>query len=408
MLTYSDGNTSDLGVVVGQDGAKGAEGKDGADGVGISDVAVSTDGVLVITLSNGEVKTLGNIKGEKGEKGDKGDAGRGIDHMDIVNGELWVYYTDGTNQNLGKVSAETNNEILKFTRLDDGTLSVAIRDDFKDVAENISIPSYAYGRAVTQITEKGFYECKYLKNITIPNTITTIGNYAFSQTPLSNVDIPNSVTQIGAYAFEQCTSLTTVNIPNSVVQIGDHAFLGCTSLATVYIPDSVVQIDSGAFSRCTSLTDVRLSPKLAKISSSVFSQCTALERIQIPSGITEIDGSAFDSCTSLSSVNLPDTLTTIGNYAFSDCSKLKEISIPAKVSYIGRSAFETLEKAYFARTYGWKRYVERYKSGLTELVSWGDVTVTDSTKAAELLNQSYYNEGFNASWTEFGYIWKTK
>ena len=155
VLTYSDGNTSDLGVVVGQDGAKGVDGKDGADGVGISDVAVSTDGVLVITLSNGEVKTLGNIKGEKGEKGDKGDtgeAGRGIDYMKIIDGELWVFYTDNTSQNLGSVGSgagEEEGSVLEFLLLSDGTYGVRAGEKATNVP-SIDIPEKYNGKQDTK------------------------------------------------------------------------------------------------------------------------------------------------------------------------------------------------------------------------------------------------------------------
>ena len=70
-------------------------------------------------------------KGDKGDKGDTGEAGRGIDHMEIINGELWVFYTDGKSQNLGSVTSEATDSIsmLEFTVLSDGTLSVAIKDE---------------------------------------------------------------------------------------------------------------------------------------------------------------------------------------------------------------------------------------------------------------------------------------
>lgn len=201
VLTYSNGNTSDLGVVVGQDGAKGADGKDGADGVGISDVTVSTDGVLVITLSNGEVKTLGNIKGEKGDKGDKDDTGRGIDHMNIVDGELWVYYTDGTNQNLGSTGGSSEGSVLIFVELPDGTYGVKAGEKAKDVAV-IEIPETYNGKAVTQIIANGFEKLTTLQQITFPNCLKKIGSYAFyGCTSLSSITIPENATYIGKCAF---------------------------------------------------------------------------------------------------------------------------------------------------------------------------------------------------------------
>lgn len=203
VLTYSDGNTSDLGVVVGQDGAKGVDGKDGADGVGISDVTVSTDGVLVITLSNGEVETLGNIKGEKGEKGDKGDTGRGIAKTEIINGELWITYTDSTTPvNLGSVNG--NKEQVDggyiYVLLDDGTYGIKASGTF--ALEQVTIPASYNGVSVTKIMENGFADCDSIAELYLPDSLTKIGQHAFENcSKISNITIPSKVNYIGAFAF---------------------------------------------------------------------------------------------------------------------------------------------------------------------------------------------------------------
>ena len=132
-------------------------------------------------------------------------------------------------------------------------------------------------------------------NITIPNSVTSIGNYAFyNYDSLTSVVIPDSVTSIGNYAFYNCSSLTSVNylgtieqwcgitfgndtanpiynakklylngelvtelvIPNTVTKINSYAFYGCRSLTSVVIPNSVTSIGSYAFSSCYSLTSI--------------------------------------------------------------------------------------------------------------------------------------------------------
>jgi hypothetical protein len=73
-----------------------------------------------------------------------------------------------------------------------------------------------------------------LTDITIPDGVTSIGDYAFSScTSLTDITIPNGVTSIGDYAFSRCTSLTDITIPNSVTSIGNWAFWGCGNL-TIY------------------------------------------------------------------------------------------------------------------------------------------------------------------------------
>ena len=101
------------------------------------------------------------------------------------------------------------------------------------------------------------------KNTVIPNSVTSIGDYAFSVcTGLTSVDIPNSVTSITDYAFSGCTGLTSVDIPNSVTSIGDYAFAGCTGLTSVIIPNSVISdFDNHGiawFYKCTGLTSVTI------------------------------------------------------------------------------------------------------------------------------------------------------
>ena len=95
------------------------------------------------------------------------------------------------------------------------------------------------------------------KNTTIPNSVTSIGDYAFRGcNGLTSMTIPNSVTSIGGYAFFGCSGLTSVTIPNSVTSIGYYAFYNCNGLTSVTIPNSVTSIDWFAFWLCKSLISV--------------------------------------------------------------------------------------------------------------------------------------------------------
>lgn len=78
--------------------------------------------------------------------------------------------------------------------------------------------------------------CSSLKSIKISNSVTTIGDYAFSGCwRLESIDIPNSVTTIGDRAFYACSSLQSIDIPNSVTIIGDGTFWGCSSLKSIHL-----------------------------------------------------------------------------------------------------------------------------------------------------------------------------
>ena len=261
LLTYTTGETADLGNVVGTAGA------DGEDGVGIKTVTLSTDGELSVTLTDNTMLPLGNVKGPKGdkgdtgargpqgEKGDKGDtgaAGRGIQEMKINDaGDLVVYYTDGTNQNLGSIGGTDDTQdipYLEFTLLADGTFSVSVHPNYRANIESITIPKLYNGKAVTAIKDRGFDACVSLKEIKLPDTITTIGALAFTGcSSLTEIILPNNINSIAYSAFNGCTSLAKINIPDKVTKLDADTFKNCTSLKYIFIPASIEYIHNRCF-----------------------------------------------------------------------------------------------------------------------------------------------------------------
>ncbi len=113
-------------------------------------------------------------------------------------------------------------------------------------------------------------------DVTIPATInglpvTAIGNGAFNGSALTSVTIPDSVTSIGNDTFSWCEYLSSVSIPNSVTKIGNDLFYRCLSLKNVIIPSSVVGIGTNAFSECLSLRRIYFSGNAPDVDSSAFS-----------------------------------------------------------------------------------------------------------------------------------------
>jgi hypothetical protein len=108
-------------------------------------------------------------------------------------------------------------------------------------------------------------------NYTIPDSVTSIGAYAFAYcVGLSNLTIPNSVTSIGNVAFFFCTSLASVTIPGSVSSIGDYAFYG-SGVTSVTIGNGVTSIGDYALSYCLSLTSVYFGGNAPTADSTLFS-----------------------------------------------------------------------------------------------------------------------------------------
>ena len=206
--------------------------------------------------------------------------------------------------------------------------------------ECTSLTSIEIPDSVTSIGDFAFRGCSSLTSIEIPNSVTSIGQSAFRAcTSLTSIEIPNSVTSIGVYAFYECKSLTSIQIPNSVTSIGVYAFYNCSSLTSIQIPNSVTSIGECAFYGCSSLTSIEIPNSVTNIGSEAFSLCTGLAGIEIPNSVTSIGDSAFSGCSSLVGIEIPNSVTSIRDSAFSGCSSLVGIEIPNSVTSIGVYAF---------------------------------------------------------------------
>ena len=174
----------------------------------------------------------------------------------------------------------------------------------------------------------------------IPNSVSTIGAMAFySCKNLTSVTIPNNVTSIGNNAFTNCTGLTSIEIPNSVDSIGNCAFWDCANLTSVVIPNSVTSIGKSAFHGCSGLTSIEIPNSVTSIAQCLFAECTNLTSVTIPNSVTSIEFGAFLRCSSLPSVEIPHSVTSIGQDAFYGCSSFTSIEISDNVTSIGKEAF---------------------------------------------------------------------
>ena len=239
------------------------------------------------------------------------------------------------------------------------------------IPNSVTFNSVTYN--VTEIANDAFYECSGLISITIPNSVTEIGNNAFCYSGLTSIIIPNSVTSIDYYAFRCCTGLTSITIengntvydsrencnaiietatntliagckntviPNTIKTIGSNAFNECKTLTSISIPESVTEIGDYAFANCTGLTEVTIPNSVISIGKSAFSRCTGLTEVTVPKSVISIYDYAFYGCSKLTFVTIHNGITSLSNYIFKDCTSMTSITLPNSISSLGNSVFE--------------------------------------------------------------------
>ena len=214
--------------------------------------------------------------------------------------------------------------------------------DFSSNPFGTALTTVNIGDSVQRIPANFVSGCDVLTSITIPNSVTSIGNSAFedcSSLTTLNFNAINCQDFNYYYLPFRGTSLTTVNIGDSVQRIPANFVRGCSGLTSVSIPTGVTSIGNGAFNGCSGLTSITIPTGVTFIGNSAFNGCSGLTSVTIPTGVTSIENRAFYNCSGLTSVTIPNSVTSIGESAFSGCSDLTSVSIPTGVTSIGGGAF---------------------------------------------------------------------
>ena len=330
-----------------------------------------TGKTLTVTLTDSEGETYPSEATVANDKTNfTANAARWINavyEIPVPNNQIWYtssdgnvvtpYKTDVFGANIVSNVYENGKGIITF----DGDVTSIGNSAFDRISNltSITIPN-----SVTSIGSYAFFHCS-LTDITIPNSVTSIGESAFGgclgltsivvesgntvydsrnncnaiiitesnvlHTGCKNTIIPDGITSIGDYAFCMCGNLNSITIPNSVESIGEGAFYCCGLLEGITIPNSVITIESGAFEDCVRLTDITISNSIESIGANVFRQCISLTNITIPNSVKSIGGSAFSGCTSLSTIYVePTTPPILGNGAFDNCANGYNIYVPAE------------------------------------------------------------------------------
>ena len=226
--------------------------------------------------------------------------------------------------------------------------------------ESIELPA-----TLTTISTDVFYNCSKLANVNLHEGLTTIGARAFWGCKLTEITIPSTVTSIGNAAFKgnptttivwkpaDCSigsndgapfystnsQVTSFTFANGVEVVPAYICKNMSLLDTIVLPASVNRLGQYAFMNCTNLKSINLPVTQKTLPISFMEGCSSLESIELPATLTTINQDAFYGCSSLKNVNLHEGITTIYQRAFQNC-KLESVTIPSTVTSIGSSAFK--------------------------------------------------------------------
>ena len=214
-----------------------------------------------------------------------------------------------------------------------------------DLSSTVTISEYAFANCSrltsadisSVVTIKtGAFQASGLTSVRIPDAITVMENSIFTScADLASVDL-NAVEYVGDGSFQYCLKLQSIVIPNTVETIGSFAFLD-SGLTSVTLPDSVKTVKNGAFQNCFSLLSADLN-SIDSLGPSAFLS-SGIVSIVIPGSVDTLGDMTFYNCAGLTSIALPDGLTTIGRWTFENCTGLTSVTLPAGITSVGMQAF---------------------------------------------------------------------
>ena len=275
---------------------------------------------------------------------------------------------------------------------------------------DLVIPATYRGLPVTAIGSNAFESVRSFKSVSIPASVTTIGEKAFAHCGVTSVTFATNsqLTTVDRYAFFSSSSLQSIALPDGVTTIGEAAFNGCNNITSISIPDSITTIEDRALDFNSSAFTVYNNAKYLGNSTNPYLVLvraidTSITTCNIHTDTKLIYAFAFEDCTLLTSVTIPDSVTIIGNSVFYKCDALESLIIGSGVTSIGNGIiyYESYDAKLKSVYYGgsaeeWNTIaIGKYNGNLT------DATRYYYSATAPLEDGSFwhYYEGVPTVWT---------
>ena len=231
-----------------------------------------------------------------------------------------VKWVDVNLETAGTLGVEILYQVDRLSDVTHLRISGPINDaDWNNIKNLTNIQIIDMGKAITkEMPGYSFDGRSSLTSITLPQSLETIGEYAFRSSSLEKISFPSSLSEIKYNAFQN-SAITSVAFADdcNLLSMGNSVFYNCSNLKDVTFPKAWA---------------------LAKLPDETFRSCKSLQSITLPEGIKEIGSNSFQNTTSLTVINLPQSLETIGSWCFYE-SGIKSITLPPYVYSLGSYCF---------------------------------------------------------------------
>lgn len=257
----------------------------------------------------------------------------------------------------------------------DGKKIIAVGDGlFK---EDSKIKNVKIAQGIKHIGENAFFKCKNLKRAILPDSVETVGSYAFSETSIDDIYFGKGIKSIGAYVCKECFRLSRIVFSDHIAEIPEMAFWRCSNLENVVLPKNIKIIGKNAFSLCK-INHIELPEGLERIEDNAFS-VTKLETLIIPKSMKYIGKDAISCGTTLKTiVILPGCEVELDNgllHQDSGIGPLTDVYIPSSVTKIGK-LFNAVESNLIQK-------FKKDEDGRIIRDAWGDEVIEDSLISGE-------------------------
>ena len=314
----------------------------------------------------------------------------------------WKYYTPassryGYNGASGGVDANGNEYSIFEYSLDDAKNATITK--YRGNVSALNIPDTLDGYPVVGINASVFQKNKQLRVVVIPDSVTSIGEYAFSEcSNLSTVILSKNVTNIGNGAFYKCDALTGIEVPKSLEKTGTYypssyegVFRECNNLKNITFEKGTTRIANSLFANCPGIDQIIIPDTVTEIQYRAFYGCKNLQSVIIANSVTSIGDSAFVDNVSLKEAMLPDSITDMGTYIFSGCTSLQKVHIPEGRKNITEGTFQNCTSLQSIELPDGLQYIRKYAfkgSGLTEITIPDSVIEIEDSAFRECANLS--------------------